>query len=89
MGEVSSHGEDGWMKGWEPWGALGRPGGCMWVYVGDEQAPQGSGVASPAPAPGPGMGFDFCLSPSVRRVLLFWDGGLLRPPYLLNYCVIC
>lgn len=37
----------------------------------------------------PGMSFDFWLRPSVRKVLPFWDGGLLGPPYPLNYCAIC
>lgn len=48
--------------------------------MGDEQAPQGSGVASGAPVPGPGMSFDFWLSPSVRKALPFWDGALMSHP---------
>lgn len=77
---------DGWMKGWEPWGALGSSGGCMWGVSRHHRAevwPQEHLHQ------GPGMGFDFWLSPYVRKALLFWDEGLLGPPYPLNYCVIC
>lgn len=36
----------------EELGALGCSGKLWWAYVGDEQEPQGNGVASGAPAPG-------------------------------------
>lgn len=72
MGEVSSHSEDGWMKSWEPWGALGSCGGCMWGMSRNHRAmvwPQEHLHQEP------GMSFDFWLSPSVRKgpAILGWE----------------